>query len=112
MKTLIRGGEIVTATDRYVADVFVDGETVAAIGKDLAMPADRTIEAAGQYVIPGGIDVHTHFDLPFGGTFASDDFQTGSIAALHGGTTTIIDFAVQGMGEPLQKAFEEWRRKA
>jgi len=112
MRMLIKGGEIVTATDRYVADVLVDGEKIAAIGKDLAMPVDRTIDAGGQYVIPGGIDVHTHFDLPFGGTFASDDFQTGSIAALHGGTTTVIDFAVQGMGEPLQKAYEEWRRKA
>jgi len=112
MRTLIQGGEVVTATDRYVADVFVDGETIVAIGKDLALPADRTLDARGQYVIPGGIDVHTHFDLPFGGTFASDDFQTGSIAALFGGTTTVIDFAVQGMGEPLQKAYEEWRRKA
>jgi len=112
MKTMIKGGEIVTATDRYVADVFVDGEKIVAIGKDLALPADRTIDAAGKYLIPGGIDVHTHFDLPFGGTRASDDFETGSIAALHGGTTTIVDFAVQGMGEPLQKAYEEWRSKA
>jgi dihydropyrimidinase len=114
MTLLIKNGEIVTATDRYVADVLVDGETIAAIGKDLGskVQADRTIDATGLYVMPGGIDVHTHMDLPFGGTNASDDFETGTIAAAYGGTTTIIDFAVQGMGEPLQKAYEVWREKA
>jgi dihydropyrimidinase len=112
MTLLIRNGEVVTATDRYVADVFVDGEAIAAIGKNLQMPADRTIDATGLYVMPGGIDVHTHMDLPFGGTNASDDFETGTVAAAYGGTTTIIDFAVQGMGEPLQKAYEVWRQKA
>jgi dihydropyrimidinase len=112
MTLLIRNGEIVTATDRYVADVLVDGETIAAIGKGIAVQADRTIDAQGLYVMPGGIDVHTHMDLPFGGTRASDDFETGTVAAAHGGTTTIIDFAVQGMGEPLQKAYAEWRTKA
>jgi dihydropyrimidinase len=112
MKTLIKGGEVVTATDRYVADVLVDGETIAAIGKDLKAEVDRTLDAAGKLVIPGGIDVHTHFELPFGGTTASDNFETGTIAALHGGTTTIIDFAVQGEGEPLQKGYEAWRQKA
>jgi len=112
MRLLIRNGEIVTATDRYVADVLVDGETIAAIGTGLDMPADRTIDARGLFVMPGGIDVHTHMDLPFGGTRASDDFETGTVAAAFGGTTTIIDFAVQGMGEPLQKAYEEWRGKA
>jgi dihydropyrimidinase len=112
MTLLIKGGEVVTATDRYVADVFVDGEVVAAIGKDLPYKADRTIDARGLFVMPGGIDVHTHMDLPFGGTNASDDFETGTLAAAFGGTTTIIDFAVQGMGEPLQKAYEEWRAKA
>ena len=112
MTLLIKGGEIVTATDRYAADVFVDGEVVAAIGRDLPYKADRTIDATGLFVMPGGIDVHTHMDLPFGGTNASDDFETGTVAAAFGGTTTIIDFAVQGMGEPLQKAYEEWRGKA
>ena len=112
MTLLLKGGEIVTATDRYVADVLVDGEVVAAIGKDLKAQADRTIDAKGLYVLPGGIDVHTHMDLPFGGTRASDDFETGTVAAAFGGTTTIIDFAVQGMGEPLQKAYQEWRGKA
>ena len=112
MTLLIRGGEVVTASDRYVADVLVEGETIAAIGKDLAVKADRTIEAKGLFVIPGGIDVHTHMELPFGGTTASDDFETGTIAAAYGGTTTIVDFAVQGMGEPMQKAYEAWRQKA
>ncbi len=112
MTLLVRGGEVVTATDRYVADVFVDGEQIVAIGKDLQMKADRTIDAKGLFVLPGGIDVHTHMELPFGGTTASDDFETGTIAAAYGGTTTIIDFAVQGMGEPMQKAYEAWREKA
>jgi len=112
MRTLIRGGEIITATDRYEADVLVDGEIVATIGRDLQAEADRTLDAKGMYVLPGGIDVHTHFDLPFGGTRSSDDFETGTIAALHGGTTTIVDFAVQDMGAPLQRAYEAWREKA
>jgi dihydropyrimidinase len=112
MKILIQGGEVVTATDRYHADVFIDGETVTAIGKGLEFQVDRTLDATGQYVIPGGIDVHTHFDLPFGGTRSSDDFESGTIAALHGGTTTIVDFAVQDLGEPIQKAYEVWRNKA
>jgi dihydropyrimidinase len=112
MTLLIKNGEIVTATDRYVADVLVDGETIAAIGRGMNVQADRTIDATGLYVMPGGIDVHTHMDLPFGGTNASDDFETGTVAAAFGGTTTIIDFAVQGMGEPLQKAYEVWRQKA
>src|SRR6266699_2507664 len=97
MKTLITGGTVVTASDNYKADVLVDGEKIAVIGK---------------YVIPGGIDVHTHMELPFGGTFASDDFETGTRAAAFGGTTTIVDFAVQGMGEPLEKARDAWLKKA
>jgi dihydropyrimidinase len=112
MSLMIKNGEVVTATDRYVADVFVDGEVVAAIGTNLPMKADRTIDAKGLFVMPGGIDVHTHMDLPFGGTNASDDFETGTVAAAYGGTTTIIDFAVQGMGEPLQVAYDLWRSKA
>jgi dihydropyrimidinase len=112
MTLLIKNGEIVTATDRYVADILVDGETVAQIGRNIGAQADRTIDATGLFVLPGGIDVHTHMELPFGGTFASDDFETGTVAAAYGGTTTIIDFAVQGMGEPLQKAYEAWRVKA
>src|SRR6266542_934155 len=111
-KTLITGGTVVTAADTYKADVLVDGEKVAAIGTDLQAGGAKKIDAKGKYVIPGGIDVHTHMELPFGGTFASDDFETGTIAAAFGGTTSIVDFAVQGMGEPLAKARDAWLAKA
>jgi dihydropyrimidinase len=111
-KTLITGGTIVTAADNYKADVLVDGERIAMIGKGLKAAGAKTINATGKYVIPGGIDVHTHMELPFGGTFASDDFETGTRAAAFGGTTTIVDFAVQGMGEPLEKARDAWLKKA
>ena len=98
MRTLIKNGRIVTAVDDYRADVLIDGETVSVIGAKLDMEADRVIDASGKLVIPGGVDPHTHMDLPFGGTSSSDDFRTGTIAAAHGGTTTIIDFAVQYHG--------------
>ena len=111
-KTLITSGTIVTAADTYKADVLVDGEKVAMIGKSLKVAGAKRIDATGKYVIPGGIDVHTHMELPFGGTFASDDFETGTRAAAFGGTTTIVDFAVQGFGEPMEKARDAWMRKA
>src|ERR687894_717608 len=101
MKTLIKHGRVVTAVDDYRADILVDGETVSVIGAKLEMEADRVIDAAGRLVLPGGIDPHTHMELPFGGTQASDDFRTGTVAAAHGGTATIIDFAVQYKGEAL-----------
>jgi dihydropyrimidinase len=109
---LIKNGEVVTATERYRADVFISGESVTKIEPDLDMDADTVIDAAGRYLIPGGVDVHTHMELPFGGTMSSDDFQTGTVAAAHGGTTTIVDFAVQGAGEALQLGYEQWRKKA
>lgn len=112
MRTLITGGTIVTAADTYRADVLIDGAEVAMIGKNLKVEADKKIDASGKYVIPGGIDVHTHMELPFGGTFSSDDFETGTVAAAFGGTTTIVDFAVQGFGEPLRKALDTWLAKA
>ncbi|HJQ24695.1 MAG TPA: dihydropyrimidinase [Blastocatellia bacterium] len=115
MKTLIKNGRIVTAVDDYVADVLVEGETVAVIGKDLAGivgEVDKTIDATDKLVIPGGIDPHTHMELPFGGTSSSDDFHTGTRAAAYGGTTTIIDFAVQYKGESLIQAVDNWHRKA
>jgi len=112
MKTLITGGTIVTATDNYKADVLVEDDKIAMIGRGLKAGGAKTINATGKYVIPGGIDVHTHMELPFGGTFASDDFETGTRAAAFGGTTTIVDFAVQGMGEPLEKARDLWLKKA
>ena len=111
-KTLITNGTIVTAADTYKGDVLVDGEKIAMIGRGLKAAGAKRIDATGKYVIPGGIDVHTHMELPFGGTFASDDFYTGTVAAAFGGTTTIVDFAVQGMGEPLEKARDAWMRKA
>jgi len=111
-KTLIIGGTIVTAADTYEADVLLDGEKIAQIGTGLSAGGAKKIDASGQYVIPGGIDVHTHMELPFGGTSASDDFETGTRAAAFGGTTTIVDFAVQAMGGTLAAARDEWMRKA
>src|SRR5256886_8499610 len=112
MRTLIRNGRIVTAVDDYKADVLIEGETVSVIGAKLELEADRVIDAAGKLVIPGGIDPHTHMELPFGGTQASDDFLTGTRAAAHGGTTTIIDFAVQYKGESPLQGIDNWHKKA
>jgi dihydropyrimidinase len=115
MRTLISNGTIVTAEGSSVADVLIDGETIAAIGGDLAaagMTADETIDAAGRYVIPGGIDVHTHMELPFGGTFAKDTFESGTRAAAFGGTTSIVDFAVQSRGKSLRDGLDTWMAKA
>jgi dihydropyrimidinase len=112
MKTLIRNGHIVTAVDNYVGDLLIEDETISLIGQRLDLQADRVIDAAGKLVIPGGVDPHTHMEFPFGGTTASDDFRTGTIAAAHGGTTTIIDFAIQYKGESLTQAVDNWHRKA
>jgi dihydropyrimidinase len=112
MRTLIRGGRVVTAVDDYRADILIEGETVSTIGARLDVEADRVIDASGKLVIPGGIDPHTHMELPFGGTQASDDFRTGTIAAAHGGTTTIIDFAVQYKGQALSEGLDAWHAKA
>jgi dihydropyrimidinase len=114
MRTLITNGTIVTAEGSYPADVLVDGERIVGIGAGLAdmANADETIDAAGRYVIPGGIDVHTHMELPFGGTFAKDTFETGTRAAAHGGTTTIVDFAVQSRGASLREGLDAWHAKA
>jgi dihydropyrimidinase len=112
VRTLIRGGTVVTAGDTVQADVLVDGETVTAIGRGLEVTADRVIDASDRYVMPGGIDAHTHMDMPFGGTFSADDFGSGTAAAAWGGTTTIVDFAIQDFGESLQAGFERWMAKA
>src|SRR5436190_6662556 len=112
MKVLIKNGRVVTAVDDYNADILIEDDKIAVIGRQLDMEADRTIDASGKLVIPGGIDPHTHMELPFGGTSASDDFRTGTLAAAHGGTTTIIDFAVQYHGESLIEGIDNWHKKA
>ena len=115
MRTLITNGLVVTADGSSAADVLVDGETIALIGAGLAgagITADETIDATGKYVVPGGIDVHTHMELPFGGTFAKDTFETGSKAAAFGGTTTIVDFAPQTKGHSLREGLDAWLAKA
>jgi dihydropyrimidinase len=112
MRIIIKGGNVVTAVDNYFADILVEDGKVTLIGQRLDMEADRVIDAAGKLVIPGGIDPHTHMELPFGGTSSSDDFRTGTIAAAHGGTTTIIDFAVQYHGQSLVEAIDNWHKKA
>jgi dihydropyrimidinase len=112
MKTLIKNGRIVTAVDDYKADILIEDEQIAVIGKSLQMEADRTIDAKGKLVIPGGIDVHTHLDMPFGGTMSNDDFYTGTVAAAFGGTTTIVDFAIQNKGGSVIGALDTWHAKA
>ena len=112
MRTLIKNGTIVNADATTRADVLVDGERIALIGTDLAATADRTVDALGKWVIPGAIDVHTHMELPFGGTFAKDTFETGTRAAAFGATTTIIDFAVQPRGKALRDGLDAWHAKA
>ena len=112
MRTLIKGGTIINAESTVVADVLVEGEEIALIGKDLDVQADKVIDASGKWVIPGAIDPHTHMELPFGGTFAKDTFETGTRAAAFGGTTTIIDFAVQPRGGTLHQGLDAWHEKA
>src|SRR5215211_4059864 len=117
MRTLITGGTVVNADGSTLADVLVDGEQIAAVGRglagtDLAGGVDATIDASGKYVIPGAIDVHTHMELPFGGTFAKDTFESGTRAAAFGGTTTIVDFAVQSRGASLREGLDAWHAKA
>jgi dihydropyrimidinase len=112
VRTLIQGGTVVTAADTSTADVLVDGEKVVAVGTGLGAAADRTVDAAGRYVMPGAIDVHTHMEMPFGGTFSADDFASGTAAAAWGGTTTIVDFAMHEYGESLQAGLDRWHAKA
>jgi len=111
-KLLIKNGTIVTAIDKYRADVYMEDEKIHTIGKDLSHNADKVINATGCYLFPGGIDAHTHMELPFMGTFASDTFESGTLAGLFGGTTTIIDFAIQTQGKSLWDAVNSWHKKA
>ena len=112
MSLLIRNGRIITAVDDYHADLFIEGERVSVIGSTLQMQADTVIDAKGKYLFPGGVDPHTHLDMPFGGTTSADDFETGTRAAAHGGTTTLIDFAIQTKGQSTLQALETWHAKA
>jgi dihydropyrimidinase len=112
---LIANGRVITASDDYEADVYCDNGIITAIGKNLPshrFTADRTIDARGQYVIPGGIDVHTHLNMPFGGTTSADDFESGTIAAAFGGTTSLIDFAIQYRGQTMRHALHDWMARA
>ena len=112
MSVLIKNGRVITAVDDYLADVFIKNETVTLIGKNLEMEADEIIDASGKYLFPGGLDPHTHLDMPFGGTTSADDFETGTLAAAHGGTTTLIDFAIQSKGQSTLEALNIWHEKA
>jgi dihydropyrimidinase len=114
MRTLIKDGTVVLASDTFAADVWIENGKIAAMAAPGTVPgtADTTIDAKGKYVIPGGIDCHTHMELPFGGTTASDDFDTGTVAAAHGGTTTIVDFAIQSKGSSMKAGLDAWHAKA
>jgi dihydropyrimidinase len=108
MSVLIKGGRVITAADDYVADVFIESERISLIGESLDMPADKTIDATGKYVLPGAVDPHTHLEMPWRGSTTIDDFQSGHTAAAFGGTTTHVDFCIQGKGQTFGEALELW----
>ena len=112
MRTLITGGLVITASDELAVDVLIEDEKVVALGTGQGWTADTVIDATGKYVIPGGVDGHTHMEMPFGGTVAADNFETGTRAAAWGGTTTIVDFAIQSMGATLREGLDAWHAKA
>ncbi|MET3321942.1 UNVERIFIED_ORG: dihydropyrimidinase [Peribacillus simplex] len=112
MKKIIKNGTIATAADTYQADILIENEIITMIGKDLSAEGAEIIDAKGAYIFPGGIDPHTHLDMPFGGTTTKDDYETGTIAAAYGGTTTVIDFCLTEKGAPLKKSIETWHEKA
>ncbi|MFC0472714.1 dihydropyrimidinase [Halalkalibacter kiskunsagensis] len=112
MKKVIKNGTIVTATDTYQADVLIENGKISCIGQNLAVGGAEVIDAKGRYIFPGGIDPHTHLEMPFGGTVSKDDFETGTIAAAFGGTTTVIDFCLTNKGEPLKNAIQTWHAKS
>ena len=112
MSLLIRNGRIITSSEDYIADIYTEGETIKAIGKNLSMKADEEIDASGKMIFPGGIDPHVHLDMPFMGTFSSDNYETGTLAALHGGTTMVIDFILQTQGKSLRHALEQWQGRS
>jgi len=112
MSILIKNGRVVTAESDYIADVYVEGEQIVAVGKDLPYKADKTINAKNKLVFPGGIDPHVHLDMPFMGTYSSDDYTSGTRAALFGGTTMVIDFILQTQGDTLKNALKTWQAKS
>jgi len=112
MGTLIKCGKVVSATATTLADVLIEGETIAQVAPGIDATGHTVVDAAGMLVLPGGIDVHTHLDMPFGGTMSADDYEWGTRAAAIGGTTTVIDFALQSMGKPMTEAFKTWRAKS
>src|ERR671921_540545 len=112
MTTLIKNGRIITASDDYIGDILIDEESIKMIGQDLSAEADHSIDATGLLVFPGGIDPHVHLEMPFMGTFSSDSYETGTRAALFGGTTMVIDFILQRQGASLQDALKEWKSRS
>lgn len=112
MTILIKNGTVVTAAGAFPADVVIEGEKIKALEDSSTVPADHIIDAAGRLILPGAIDVHTHLDMPFGGTVTADDFASGTRAAAAGGTTTIVDYAIQSRGGTLREALEAWHRRA
>ena len=112
MSLLIKNGRVITVSDNCVADIFIEGETISAIGKNLNMKADQVLDAGGKLIFPGGIDPHVHLDMPFMGTYSSDNYETGTRAALFGGTTTVIDFILQTQGKSLRSALEAWQGRS
>jgi dihydropyrimidinase len=112
MSILIRNGRIVTASDNFIADIYIEGEKIKAIGENLSYDATTTIDATDKLIFPGGIDPHVHLDMPFMGTYSSDNYETGTRAALFGGTTTVIDFILQTQGDTLHNALKTWKKKA
>ena len=112
MGTLIKGGKVVSAAGSSLADVLIEGETIARVAPEIDATGHTVVDATGMLVLPGGIDVHTHLDMPFGGTVSADDYEWGTRAAAIGGTTMVIDFALQSMGHPMTEAFKTWRAKS
>jgi dihydropyrimidinase len=112
MSVLIKNGRIITAADDFTGDILIEGEVITMIGASLQITADQVIEASGMLIFPGGIDPHVHLAMPFMGTYSSDDYETGTRAALFGGTTTVIDFVLQTQGHSLADALEAWQSRA
>lgn len=112
MSILIKNGHVITSSEDFTADILIEGEKISAIGKNLNFETDEVIDATGKLIFPGGIDPHVHLDMPFMGTFSSDNYETGTLAALHGGTTMVIDFILQTQGKSLYSALEEWKGRS